>query len=170
MKHGIILCVALLTIVFGGNVFAQRYTTEHPDVLRAIDKGLAYLEKNGASESRTGGIALAALALVKNGAPEDHALVRQDGRILSRAIFGFMEGESRQEGRAVFSLFGVNTPFDLQRCGYAGMNLSNLMAYVKKLGGDVLELHVYADNPPALRLYESLGFRPLAETMMMHRR
>ncbi len=60
-----------------GTAFAQRYTTEHPDVLRAIDKGLDYLEKNGASENRTGGIALAALALVKNGAPEDHRIVRQ---------------------------------------------------------------------------------------------
>ena len=73
----VFLHVALIFSAFCGNVFAQRYTTEHPDVLRAIDKGLAYLEKNGASESRTGGIALAALALVKNGAPEDHRLVRQ---------------------------------------------------------------------------------------------
>ncbi|MCL2622919.1 MAG: HEAT repeat domain-containing protein [Planctomycetaceae bacterium] len=56
---------------------AQRYTTEHPDVVLAIDKGLAYLEKNGATETRTGGIALAALALVKNGAPENHHIVRQ---------------------------------------------------------------------------------------------
>lgn len=100
----------------------------------------------------------------------DHDLTRRDGRILSRAIFGFMEEESRAEGRAVFSLFGVNTPLDLQRSGYAGMNLSNLMEYVRNLGGDALEIHVYADNAPALRLYDSLGFRPLAETMMMHRR
>ena len=44
---------------------------------RAIDRGLDYLEKNGAGESRTGGIALAALALVKNGAPENHRIVQQ---------------------------------------------------------------------------------------------
>jgi len=56
---------------------AQRYTTEHPDVLRAIGKGLDYLEKNGTKETRTGGIALAALALVKNGAPENHRVVQQ---------------------------------------------------------------------------------------------
>ncbi len=99
----------------------------------------------------------------------DHDLTRRDGRVLSRGIFGFMEEESRAEGRAVFSLFGVNTPFDLQRNGYAGMNLSNLMEYVRGLGGDDLEIHVYADNVPALRLYGSLGFKPLAETMMMRR-
>lgn len=74
--------VLLSAIVFfgicHGRAFAQSgYTTEHPDVLRAIDKALAYLEQNGANENRTGGIALAALALIKNGAPEDHQLVRQ---------------------------------------------------------------------------------------------
>lgn len=98
----------------------------------------------------------------------DHQLLRR-GDILSRAIFGFMESESRQEGRAVFSVFGVNTPFDLQGNGYAGINLSHMMAYVRDLGAEVLELHVYADNAPALRLYSGLGFRAVAETMMMHR-
>ena len=67
----------VLVSVCCGNASAQRYTTEHPDVLRAIDKGLGYLEKNGAGENRTGGIALAALALVKNGAPENHRIVQQ---------------------------------------------------------------------------------------------
>ena len=100
----------------------------------------------------------------------DYDMVRQDRRIFSRAIFGLMEGESHQEGKAVFSLFGVNTPRDFQGKGYAGMNLSNMMAYVRNLGGDVMELHVYADNTPALRLYSSLGFAPVAETMMMHKR
>ena len=74
------LCFALCVLFLHaccGTTSAQRYSTEHPDVLRAIDKGLGYLEKNGSSESRTGGIALAALALVKNGAPEHHRVVQQ---------------------------------------------------------------------------------------------
>lgn len=99
----------------------------------------------------------------------DHDLVAGDGRVLSRAIFGFMEGESHREGRAVFSLFGVNTPFDLQGRGYAGVNISNMMAYIRGLGADEVELHVYADNTPALRLYQGLGFRALGETMAMHK-
>ena len=99
----------------------------------------------------------------------DHEFVRGDGRILSRAIFGLMEGESRQERRAIFSLFGVNTPRDMQQKGYAGMNISHLMTHVRDLGGEVMELHVYADNEPALALYRGLGFREVAETMMMHR-
>lgn len=99
----------------------------------------------------------------------DHELVRQDRRVLSRAIFGFMESESRHRGRAVFSLFGVNTPGDMQGNGYAGVNISNLMEHVRGLGGDEMELHVYADNTPALRLYTGLGFTPLAETAMMHK-
>ncbi|MDR3078221.1 MAG: GNAT family N-acetyltransferase, partial [Planctomycetota bacterium] len=91
----------------------------------------------------------------------DHNLVDAAGNILSRAIFAFMEGESRHEGRGVFSLFGVNTPHDLQRRGYAGVNLSRLMARVEELGGSRLELHVYADNLPALALYRRAGFRQM---------
>lgn len=99
----------------------------------------------------------------------DHELVRSDGRILSRAIFGLMEGESKQEESIIFSLFGVSTPADMQQKGYAGINLSNLMTYVRGLGGDFMEIHVYADNVPALALYRSLGFKELAETVMMHK-
>ena len=73
----VILLAVLCFFVCCGNATAQRYTTEHPDVLRAIGKGLEYLEKNGERENRTGGIALAALALVKNGAPENHRIVQQ---------------------------------------------------------------------------------------------
>ena len=101
----------------------------------------------------------------------DHDLCRfQDGRVLSRCIFGFMENESRHEKQAVFSVFGVNTPADMQRKGYAGVNISHLMRHLIQMGGEVLELHVYADNTPALALYTSLGFKPIAETAMMHKR
>lgn len=99
----------------------------------------------------------------------DHDLAQADGRILSRAIFGLMDGESAEEEKVVFSLFGVNTPRLQQRKGYAGVNLSRLMEHIRQLGGDFLELHVYADNEPALALYDGLGFKPLAETMMMHK-
>lgn len=100
----------------------------------------------------------------------DHFMVDPGMRILSRAIFGLMDGESRREGRAIFSLFGVNTPEEYRRRGYAAANLSHLMEYIAAAGGRELELHVYADNLPALGLYRSLGFREVAETMMMHRK
>lgn len=101
----------------------------------------------------------------------DHDMVRTaDGRIMTRAIFGFMAGESACEGRGIFSLFGVNTPLDMREKGYAGVNISHMIAYVRGLGADTVELHVYADNEPALRLYRGLGFRPIAGTMMMHLR
>lgn len=99
----------------------------------------------------------------------DHDLATLDGRVLSRAIFGLMDGESVWERRTIFSLFGVNTPRDQQRKGYAGINVSRLMSHVRQLGGEIMELHVYADNLPARALYDGLGFRPVAETMMMHK-
>ncbi len=100
----------------------------------------------------------------------DHEMEFSDGRLLSRAIFGLMEGESRREGRAIFSLFGVNTPGDMRNRGFAGVNLSRLMAHVAGLGGEAMELHVYGDNIPALALYRGLGFRKVAETMILQRR
>lgn len=100
----------------------------------------------------------------------DHDMGRSDGLLLSRSIFGFMERESHQEGRCIFSLFGVNTPRNQQGKGYAGVNLSQMMAHVRELGGEVMELHVYSDNLPALALYRGLGFKPIAETAMMHKR
>jgi ribosomal protein S18 acetylase RimI-like enzyme len=98
----------------------------------------------------------------------NHNLELENGEPLSRAIFALMEGESRAEGQAIFSLFGVNTPPDRQRRGYAGLNLAMLMDHLAALGGELLEIHVYADNQPALALYRSLGFRQLAETAMLH--
>ncbi len=101
----------------------------------------------------------------------DHELVGRNGEgLLSRAIFGLMEGESRYEGRAIFSVFGVNTPQNWQRRGYAGANFAHMMRHLRELGGEVLELHVYADNLPALALYRSMGFLPVGDTVMLHRR
>lgn len=100
----------------------------------------------------------------------DHHLVTTGGAVLSRSIFGLMDEVSRHERKAVFSLFGVNTPHDLQGRGYAGVNLSHLLSHIAELGGDQVELHVYADNAPAVALYKSLGFAKVAETIMMHLR
>lgn len=100
----------------------------------------------------------------------DHILVNRDGGILSRAIFGLMEGESREEKRIIFSLFGVNTSEESRNRGYATTNITRLMAHVEKLGCEFMELHVYADNLPARALYRRLGFVDVAETMMMHKK
>ncbi len=100
----------------------------------------------------------------------DHELVGKSGEgLLSRAIFGLMQGESRHEGKAIFGVFGVNTPLNFQRRGYAGINFSRMMRYLHDLGGEALELHVYADNAAALALYRSVGFQPLRETFMLHK-
>lgn len=97
----------------------------------------------------------------------DHNLVDGNGNVLSRAIYGFMPNESRHSNRTIYSLFGVNTPPQYRSQGYAGRNVSRLLAHLNKLGADTAELHVYADNDPALALYAKTGFRQVAETMMM---
>lgn len=99
----------------------------------------------------------------------DHELARYDGRVLSRAIFGLMDGESHREKRAIFGVFGVNTPHDFQKKGYASANISQMLAHIRSIGGEVAELHVYADNEAALALYEGVGFKTVAQTVMLHK-
>lgn len=99
----------------------------------------------------------------------DHNLIDWKGNLLSRAIYGFMPGESAQEGENIYSLFGVNTPEIFRGSGFAGLNIDHLLGHVASLGGDQVELHVYADNEPALALYRRAGFREVAETVMMLR-
>ncbi|MDR0363207.1 MAG: GNAT family N-acetyltransferase [Planctomycetota bacterium] len=100
----------------------------------------------------------------------DHNLYDRIGYLLSRAIFGYMPGESMREGKKIYSLFGVNTPEGRRNKGYASANLSLLLKHIGQIGGDLVELHVYADNLPALALYRRLGFKKVADSMMMHRR
>ena len=97
----------------------------------------------------------------------DHDLLDDDGHILSRAVFGRMDGESLHTGMETYSLFGVNTPPALRRQGFASENLNLLMSRLAGNGVRRVELHVYAGNEPALMLYRRLGFVPVAETMMM---
>lgn len=99
----------------------------------------------------------------------NHNLHDARGALLSRAIFGQMPGESLREGKTLFSLFGVNTPARERNRGYAGVNLSLMMRHIADLGGDGVELHVYADNKPALAVYRGLGFTEVASTTMMRR-
>ncbi len=99
----------------------------------------------------------------------DHNLLDWKGSILSRAIYGFMPGESKQEGKNIYSLFGVNTPPFSRGKGNATKNITHLLAHLGSLGGDEVEIHVYADNDPALALYNKCGFKELHRTMMMQR-
>lgn len=96
----------------------------------------------------------------------NHELTR-GGKTISRAIFGLLDDVSRAEGKIVFSLFGVNTAPQHRRKGLGRINISNLMAYTAKLGCEMTEVHVYADNEAALALYRALGFSPVGETIML---
>ena len=97
----------------------------------------------------------------------DHNLYDVDGAPLSRAVYGFMPNESKQEKQIIYSIFGVNTPAHCRGRGLAGINIRHLLSHLKRLGADFAELHVYADNDPAVALYRKCGFEVVADTMMM---
>jgi ribosomal protein S18 acetylase RimI-like enzyme len=42
-----------------------------------------------------------------------------------------------------------------------------LKNHLKNIGADILELHVFSDNEPAVRLYRSSGFREVKKTITM---
>ena len=101
---------------------------------------------------------------------QNHYLLIQNTNIVSRAIFSRMVGLSTYTGIETYSLFGVHTPEPLRGRGLAKNNLINLLYHIKTLGGELVELHVYTDNFPAVRLYESIGFEIVGETTLLRLR
>ncbi len=100
---------------------------------------------------------------------QEHCLFDTAGRMLSRAIFCRMQGPSDYSGRELYALFGVNTPECFRGRGYAYINLWHLLSHLQASGADEVELHVYADNIPAIGLYRSLGFRDIGRTVSLRR-
>lgn len=99
----------------------------------------------------------------------DHALVDEEGRELAQAIYARMDGYSEHCGRELYSVYGVNTPERWRRRGFAARNLRLMQARLAAQGGQEMEVHVYADNLPAVRLYESVGFKPIGRAVIMRR-
>lgn len=99
----------------------------------------------------------------------DHALVDAQGQELAQAIYARMDGYSEHCGRELYSVYGVNTPERWRRQGFAARNLRLMQARLASLGGQEMEVHVYADNLPAVRLYESVGFKPIGRDVIMRR-
>jgi ribosomal protein S18 acetylase RimI-like enzyme len=100
---------------------------------------------------------------------DSHLIETESGRLLSRAIISPMTALSQEEGHCVYALFGVNTPPSLRGRGYGSKHLRLLQNLLRQQGVDLLELHVYADNEPAIRLYRRCGFIELAQTLTLRK-
>ncbi len=68
------------------------YTPDSPEVKECVERAVQFLESDGAGETRPGGQALIALALLKNGAPKDHARVKRAVDTIRKAL-GEMQPE-----------------------------------------------------------------------------
>ena len=99
----------------------------------------------------------------------DHVLLNEQGQPLAYAIYARMNGYCEYTGREVYSVYGVNTPERRQRQGFATRNLRLMQARLAALGGQEMEVHVYTDNLPALRLYRATGFEEIGKTVIMRR-
>ncbi len=97
----------------------------------------------------------------------EHALTDPRGVLLSRAITARMDGLSDHTRREFRAVFGVNTPETLRGRGWATLNLHQLLTRLRADGAAEAELHVYADNEPAVRLYRRLGFETVARTVAL---
>lgn len=100
----------------------------------------------------------------------DHAMLADTGLLLSRAIHARMDGLSDFTGKEIHSIFGVSTPIALRGKGLATKNIVLLLSRLKESGADTAELHVYADNRPAINLYERCGFHEIGRTFSLRRR
>ncbi len=87
--------------------------------------------------------------------------------ILTRAIFAFMPHLSAFEGKNIFAVFGVNTNEELRGNGLATIHFREIRKYLRSLNADAIELHVYEDNTPAVRLYQKSGFEEIGRTKSM---
>ena len=85
--------------------------------------------------------------------------IRRDGRLAA------MAGERMRPGPGLAEVSGVCAWPEFRGQGLAGRLIRRVMAGLAARG-DRPFLHSYAGNAPAIRLYESLGFRPRRELVL----
>ncbi len=71
---------------FGGALFAQGLTPESPQIIASVNRAAEFLKNNGARESRLGGRALAAMALVKAGVDPEHPFIADVISSIKKAV------------------------------------------------------------------------------------
>lgn len=83
-----VLLVAMSALLIGGRACGERWTPESPEVVQAVERALAYLEKgqDASGESRTGAWALIGLAFLKSHRPADHPLLVRAADEIRRRI------------------------------------------------------------------------------------
>jgi len=82
--------------------------------------------------------------------PTCYVSLDEDGEVVSCGM-GVLEG-------AILGIFDVATDERHRRHGYGTQMMLNLLWWGKRNGATMACLGVMLDNPPALRLYEKLGF------------
>ena len=78
--------ITTVTLFFSGVLFAQGLSPESPQVVRSVERAVDFLKQRGVSESRLGGRALAAMALVKAGVDADHPFVAHTISDIKKAV------------------------------------------------------------------------------------
>lgn len=94
-----------------------------------------------------------------------------DSRLVERKAFAYKVGDEFVGGCALFvryekcghfSHFFVRS--DLRGKGIGSRILDFAIQYFKNIGMEKMRLHVYKDNPDAIRLYKRYGFEQIEET------
>ncbi|GHS90876.1 hypothetical protein FACS1894139_05200 [Planctomycetales bacterium] len=96
--------------------------------------------------------------------PSRQILLDAAGHGLSYATYARMDGYAEFCGKEIYAVYAVRTPAICRRRGYARRNLLALQRHLAALGGEMIEVHVYADNDAGIKLYQSLGFATVGES------
>ncbi len=109
---GLLSAAALAPGVAGGQAGVGPLGPESPQVQRAIERGIEFIEAGADDERRVGGQALVGLALLKHGSNSDHPKVQHAAAAIRRSLEGRDPGELRQNNE-IYSL-GLATIFLLE--------------------------------------------------------
>ena len=87
MNRIVLIAANVFSLMFFGSVlFGQGLTPESPQVARSVQKAVEFLKTNGVRESRLGGRALAAMALVKAGVDPEHPFIAHTISDIKKAV------------------------------------------------------------------------------------
>lgn len=93
-------------------------------------------------------------------------LARSDGTVVARASVWEMRLFGREDGRARSGILDLQVPAEHRRKGYARFLVGEILRRARSNLVHCVEVQTSAENPPALALYNAMGFVPFDQATL----